>query len=646
MTSSGRGPSPRPNDKAQGSGRDDQDGLAPGLTAASSSAALERKPGVAADTAAEPRQHVPILAQPPDAGAHSLSPRAPRGADWLANLYVQRALAAGMFACIAYAAGRVLLMMHLAAASAIGIAVMASLTYLAALALGGREYGQNYRKYGEYAPRDWALLLVPMVLGLKFVPYLWLGPAVLAADAQRWLASPASFVDVALFYSVFVLFFVWDFGLKTAGDLQQLSLQPGEVAPPTSSPQYYDWLTSPFRFIDHAAAWRRLMHRFLYGGLILLVLIGIVTVPPGQLTNPGRPVVQGLVTPVLLYFVLGLLLASQTSLDRLRTEWLRDRAAIQSGLTSRWLRAGIAMVLLSLAAALLLPTDYSEGVADQLPGLWRLIWPLHFVAGALFGFLDLLIGVLVAILFAPIVALLPATAPDPEAAARPLPFREPESTAESRYPSPLSRAAFLFLLWGVPSIIVVYALWNTWRKRHDLLWLLRGGWRQVLDAVAGGVLELLRGLVRLFGRGAPGLFRIGWVRAFALRPRRRRSSTGSGAAVGGLRSLRGLDPRRLIWYLYSSLVRRADQVGWGRRRSDTPYEYGRRLVVQMPEHGRAITNLTSAYVRARYSPDEVTKADSEAAKRPWRAIRGALQHRRRRRLLSLAWLLGESEHSR
>ncbi|HVG97045.1 MAG TPA: hypothetical protein VNK05_09095, partial [Chloroflexota bacterium] len=307
------------------------------------------------------------------------------GRTWAGNLTVERYLATGMFACVAWSLTRALSAGGMRASQTISLFLLATLFFGAGAALGGRRDGRNYRKYTDYGLTDWVLLLIPLLLLVRLLPSVLEGPGALARDVSGWVRDPISFWDAALAWGIILLFFVWDAALSVAQSLGTLAFQPAEASAraDAANPALTSWETSPYRFADHAAAWRHLMRLFIFGGCLVLMFTGLSLVHPEDLGNPERPEVAGVIPVVLIYFLLGLILASQTSLDRLRAGWLRGGVAVQPGLARRWLGYSVALMALGLGLALLLPTSFSDETADQIPLIWRWLWfirlPLTFV---------------------------------------------------------------------------------------------------------------------------------------------------------------------------------------------------------------------------------------------------------------------------
>ena len=225
------------------------------------------------------------------------------GSQWLGNRGLQRGLVFGMYACVATGLAQLLLRAGASEAQAYATTLASFVTFVAGILLGGRSTSQPYRPAGNLGPRDWLLMLVPIMLLLRFLPYVGLGGEQLASDMTQWRENPTSFFDFSLVGSALVLVGVWMYALAMARNLELLSLQPGELPPTAGTVEYHDWLDSPYRYVDHAGAWQGLMGRFLGGGVILMLILGIAELGPNLLI-PDRPLQTDPMLLLLLYFLL------------------------------------------------------------------------------------------------------------------------------------------------------------------------------------------------------------------------------------------------------------------------------------------------------------------------------------------------------
>jgi Domain of unknown function (DUF4129) len=90
-------------------------------------------------------------------------------------------------------------------------------------------------------------------------------------------------------------------------------------------------------------------------------------------------------------------------------------------------------------------------------------------------------------------------------------------------------------------------------------------------------------------------------------------------------SLRSLDPRRRVYFFYLAMIRRGNEQGLMREPSQTPSEYAAKLEKAIPSSSKDIDSITEAFVRARYSRQEVDSNDAKLVRSIWQRIRRALQ---------------------
>jgi hypothetical protein len=89
--------------------------------------------------------------------------------------------------------------------------------------------------------------------------------------------------------------------------------------------------------------------------------------------------------------------------------------------------------------------------------------------------------------------------------------------------------------------------------------------------------------------------------------------------------LGALTPRERVLYYYLSIVRRAGQQGFPRRRHQTPHEYSTTLESNLPQLEEDIETLTQAFIEARYSRHELAPDQEQRVRANWERVKSALR---------------------
>jgi len=458
---------------------------------------------------------------------------------------------------------------------------------------------------------EWVLILVVLRLMLSLLG----GWANLTRDVSRWLVDPGAIFDAAYLMTALILLIVWQTSISLANDLLLLETSAYvEPAPPTTSDRFWIWITRPRDRTDTQAAMRHLSGVFSSGGVLLLIFTGLAHLDFDLLVRMEHPSTSGIVLTALVYFLLGLALLSQAEFSSLHYQWQFDGIEVSPRIAPRWAVLGVASVAAVALVALLLPTGYSVGLLQAL--YVALIGIFNVVVRFLMGILSAILVVLTYILqflFGSDVAPQAPSIPSP-------PPRLPEpvpTTTEGLAWLELLRTAFF---WGLLVWIVGYSFYQYFRQRSDLWSKLKG------IGLLTWFVDLWRALF-LGGRQVMTKARYG-LRAAIKR-------IGSRVAPSSLRkrflSLRSLTKRELVRYFYLSTVRRAGQVGWRRRPSQTPYEYQETLSEKAPASEADIAVLTQAFVEARYDVREFGPEEARVVKQAWQRVRTLLRQARRDR---------------
>ncbi|MBL8045193.1 MAG: DUF4129 domain-containing protein [Anaerolineales bacterium] len=365
-----------------------------------------------------------------------------------------------------------------------------------------------------------------------------------------------------------------------------------------------DELSDPELVLAPISARDRIAERFFYAGLILMVASGLARIGFAELFSLGRVMVAGLIINALLYFAVGLLVLGQANYARLTALWQGEGTPVAGQLGSRWARHSFWFLALVAALAFSLPTFYSTGLLGLINAAFTFVLTVLYFFAALVSFA---IVSLLSLFF-------PAGTDISPQVNRPPPIPPtPEPAPSPAEPLPLDPSLELLRnvgFWAVIILIVGYILIAYLRERPEILQavknlrlfkILKQFWEtltQNFNSLASAARQALAETWQNFRR-AP----LPPLPFFNLR----RAST-----------------RDQIFYYYLSALRRAEQLGAGRRPAQTPDEYEPELEQTVEEARAEALALTEAFDRARYSPTPVDTAQASAARRAWEAVRRAL----------------------
>lgn len=463
----------------------------------------------------------------------------------------------------------------------------------------------------EFRVAEWVIIMIIVRLVLSLLG----GWSSLAYDASRWLANPTAIFDAAYITTGIVLLLVWQTSISLVNDLLLLETSPADdPAPPITSAEYWIWIGRPKNRVDTQAAMGRLSRTFSWGGVLLLLFAGLARLDIELVTRLAHPSTPGIVLNALVYFLLGLAFLGQARYATLRSQWRGEGIDIAPQVGRRWAVLGITFVSAVAVAVTVLPTGYSADLLQALyVGATGIINPvIHF-----------LMWILSAILFVVTLILQLFSGDDvvPQPPAAPSPRPPPPETL----PPAVEGLAWLELLrtllfWGVLAWIVGYSFYRYFQQRSDLWATLKQ--IRLLRWLVDLWRTLLRGSRHAAKRAREGLSAaLKWVRPRLAAPDR----------PWRFVSLRSLTKRQLVRYFYLSTLRRAAEVGWRRKPSQTPYEYQGTLEEKALESEEDVAVLTQAFVEARYDVRDFSAEEASVVKRVWQRMKALLRQARRDR---------------
>ncbi len=430
------------------------------------------------------------------------------------------------------------------------------------------------------------------------------GPILLA-----YLAEPVTFFDIAFVIYALLTLIAWQETAYVTRLLLQLPPDEGEMLILANKASAEDRTVQQS---DRASMAQQFFNHWIYGGITLIICAGLTTIDINQMNEAFslRSVVRLgvsplLLTALLLYLLVGLWLYSQVRWQMLRMRWLLERTTIQPDLERTWNRtSGWVIIAVALAAAFL-PIGSTFGLA-------RIV---QFLIIVVMGLIQLFLTLVIFLLSLPLLLLSPNEVtnnvdPLPPISLDPSTFSLPP--LEPSGPNLWTNGLF----WLVLLILTIGAVIFFLRERGYPLPFrtLSQLWQIVIE------------MVRRWWHGARGR-----IQAITTALQRGRESTPASppSSPWSFFRLNALSPREQIRYFYLAAVHRAGEKGVTRNKAETPLEFAQDLQQNWPEAQEEITQLTDAFLHARYSPQPVTPEDVNPIKRTWKQIKTTLRRQKK-----------------
>ena len=433
-----------------------------------------------------------------------------------------------------------------------------------------------------------ATLLIVLLKILSLLDQPWPG---LMAELRLIWQSPAFIFNTEFYVMILLAGMAWGAAANTITDFENL----------------YDPYT------DSTTTLNNLALRFFGGGVLLVFISGIsqwvALAGVDSLVNLRRPMLNGIIFNVLVYFVLGLVLLGQVNLTTHLVRWRIQEVMVTSGLVKRWAKYGLIFLGISAIIAFLLPTRYSLG----------LLATAGFVIGFIIRLIVFLVQLLLLLITLPFTWLLSQLGAT-ELGSEPLPPPQPPPFFDvpPGAPWPWWEVIRSLIFWLVALGLIGYMLKTYFDDHPELLQHLRQ-------------LRLLGRLINLLAQLWQHL--TGWAKSgLEMLPKLRKITGGSSSGSAPTRpwnwfGLRGQSPRERILNYYLNILSRAEKRGLARTANQTPYEYESNLSQSIPTVEAEIEDVTAMFVQARYSNDTFEENDAALVRIWWQRIRKALRQR-------------------
>jgi hypothetical protein len=446
-----------------------------------------------------------------------------------------------------------------------------------------------------YRVMEWVVILV----SLKLILYFRMGWGNFLDDLLNWSRDfLGSFFNTEYFLSILILFAVWGFTLWFVSDLEEIE---NDVAMVDASDMggFYS---------NRSAVRGRMTNRFLTVGFMIVFMTALFTIDfdalfKGSLVFHHRSGALNLI----IYFLSGMLLLSQTQFSVLRAGWAWERIPIEPHIARRWITYSMIALVFVTGIAFILPTRYSLGLLTTLGYIFSLIFSL--ITGLLlliFSPFILLLGWLFQLLGknSPVESLPEMVLPTPPA----------DIAGRTRYPWMDVVQSIIF--WSIFIGVIGYAFYQYLKQNKDLLRKIKStrGIKFMIQAW-----DWFRGRMRVANRALNAAVGTGLLKLRSL-------ILGTSAPeTWNFINLRRLTPRQQVIFFYLALIRRGSETGLSRKPSQTPYEYARLLDKSLPEVQDSVDSMTESFMEARYSNHPVEHEQASLVQSYWKRIRRALQ---------------------
>jgi hypothetical protein len=414
--------------------------------------------------------------------------------------------------------------------------------------------------------------VLTLVILLKLFVLLRHGLQSALIEVSRWQADFFNaFFTLEFIAAGILLLFIWLFSASFSSNLDQLA----------DSEQDATWdeigkVQNALRLIRNQIA----INTFIAGGLVILFAVA------ARLNlRSFLPILQDRfdasipVANVIVYFLLALVLLSQTQFSLLRARWLWSKTPVAPRLGKNWLTYGTIFFLVLGVLSFLLPTNYSLGFFETLGYILGSI-------GYIFRFL-ITLALFPLSICARIFNLNETQGGElPDA---PPPAPPPTPPAEET--SSLWQIIQSILFWGVLVSLVVFALSQyiktnayLFRRMAQLPFLtwISSAWKSIWNWIKGAN----RAVTRSFQNA---LSRI------------RQASPSNNEFTKSIRKKNGLSTREQVIDIYLALIELGKKIGPARRDHQTPYQYSQQYISSHPDVVGEVLDLTETFNEARYS---------------------------------------------
>jgi hypothetical protein len=430
---------------------------------------------------------------------------------------------------------------------------------------------------------------------IKILLYLMNGFGQILVDVQQWQTDLSTFFSPEFFLDLVLVFAARIYCGQMLSDFDALQSDAEDV------------YTENIGFMekDRLSTHQRLMEMVLGAGLAAVFITTLTRVRlPDALGIPDAW--QAPVFNVVLYFVLALILLSQSQFALLHGRWLWQRTPVSPGMSKNWIIYTLAFFVILGLLILLLPTHYSLQLLYALQIVFSLITKIVLFTMAL-----------IAYFFTWLFSLFFTS----HNQAQPEPMTPPQfnqvQTVVPPTPIPWLETLRAVVFWVIFGAVLVYAI-KTYLLRNSLLisslgrnsiiaWLM-AGLKSIWSWLLGVNRQVSATLAATFLKGRSIL------------------NASTDAETSEFANPHSLPPRQKVIFYYLTLVRRSSQRGLPRKLNQTPLQFEETLRNSLPEVENEIDALTGSFIEARYSKHEIDGEKVNLLQEFWKRVMTTLRN--------------------
>jgi hypothetical protein len=441
--------------------------------------------------------------------------------------------------------------------------------------------------------------LVFIVVVVRVVTWLVLDTTVDLALLRGYVLDPLAFFDASFTLTLVVTVLAWQRGLALGTLFHYLAIPDDEA-------EAYARATRGMRrgiTRDRTPLLDDYFRSWLWGGAFLLLCGAVTTLDLSEIARSGEPLRPEMMAAFLAYFLIGIWLLSQGRLSVMNERWMIFGFNTRNRVARSWRRNSLRSLVFVLLLSAFVPTGSTVPISGFVNTLLSV---LFVVFQAVYAVLTLAIAGFVALLGFDV-----SSDADPTTSRLPPLFKMPEEAGAPSAPDPFLAGSMFWFIVGTVAVVAIYFFlrdrgYGLDPARAKQLWR---AFVQLLIELWYGVSEQVEELRMAIASGR------------SVEPK----SPESDKAPRRFIRINALPPRQQVRYFYLSVLRHAGKRGVERRHGQTPLEYIGDVTGRWPEAEEDIGALTAAFLKARYSRDDIAAEEASTSRTVWKRLRALVK---------------------